>query len=518
MTETIIGPGGTPPPAADESAAPAHESQQIVANRYQLLEQLAEGGMGVVWRARHLMMGKEFALKRLRPEIGATEEHLRRFEREAQAASMLNHPHCISVTDFGRESDGSFFLVMELLRGHSLASLLETHPRLTWARAANLARQVLEALSHAHARGVVHRDLKPENVFLVEQDDGADYVKIVDFGIAKIASPHESDAVLTQAGFVFGTPEYISPEQAAGEGADARADLYALGVIFYEMLAGRRPFESDSKVELVSMHLTRPVPSLGDAAPPAFAALIMRALSKRREDRFADANEFLRGLDDAVADPGRVPALRRPSNWRGLGALLVVLLVVVVALAMARRMRAKDSVASLPATMISRCAAVRDLYAAKRHAEALDSHRAALHDCFGDEVLLASAEALVPDKTLGERALAVLADSGEPAIPALARLATSKNPARRQAAVAALQSLNAGDRYDRVVSLSLDLQQLPTCIRRREALRKLVAMGDARALPEIRKALEKRAGFLGFDTPNQCLEKEARAAIKSLGG
>ncbi len=278
-----------------------------------MLAPIGRGGMGAVYRVEHLMMKKELALKLLHPELGRLDEVAKRFEREAEAAARLDHPNIIGVTDFGRTPDGQLFLAMELLHGPSLAEVIRPDGQagkpLGTERSLRVIKQVLKALDHAHASGIVHRDLKPENIVLIERDGERDIVKLLDFGIAKITSGEsDSKEVLTQAGVVFGTPEYLSPEQALGEEADGRADLYAAGVMLYEMLTGRRPFEAESKVEVLSMHLTRDALPMHKVAPQAavpvaLERVVEHAMAKKRAERFADANAFLHALDEG--EPAR---------------------------------------------------------------------------------------------------------------------------------------------------------------------------------------------------------------------
>jgi serine/threonine-protein kinase len=283
----------------------------VVGERYRIVSRIGIGGMGAVYRAEHTMMRRDLAIKVLLPELGGKEEFARRFEREAESASRLDHPNIITVTDFGHTADGSLFLVMEFLAGESLTRAISRGPMST-ARALNIIRQVLRALDHAHAAGVVHRDLKPDNIMLVERDGQPDVVKILDFGIAKVTEPLSGKArsgeALTQAGVIFGTPEYLSPEQALGEPVDPRADIYAAGVILYEMLAGRRPFESEDKVKIISMHLAHAPPRVRDVNPAIdlpvpLEQAVLQALEKSREHRFATAAAFLQALEDAETPP-----------------------------------------------------------------------------------------------------------------------------------------------------------------------------------------------------------------------
>ena len=276
--------------------------------------------MGAVYRAEHTMMRRDLAIKVLLPELGGKEEFARRFEREAESASRLTHPNIITVTDFGRTPEGSLFLVMEFLAGESLSRGDRRRGRCRRRARSAIMRQILRALEHAHAAGVVHRDLKPENIMLVERDGQRDVVKILDFGIAKVTQPQSGGEALTQAGVIFGTPEYLSPEQALGEAVDARADIYAAGVILYEMLAGRRPFESEDKVKIISMHLSHAPPRIRDVNPTVDVPLpleqaVMQAMEKTREHRFATATAFLQALDDAEAPTEASGAYRTHAAW-----------------------------------------------------------------------------------------------------------------------------------------------------------------------------------------------------------
>jgi tetratricopeptide (TPR) repeat protein len=275
----------------------------VLGDRYLILSRLGVGGMGAVYRAQHTTLKRDLAIKVLLPEFGGKDEFVRRFEREAESASRLAHPNIISVTDFGRTPDGLLFLAMEYLDGRSLTSLIREGP-LGVPRALGIARQILAGLNRAHGAGVVHRDLKPDNIMLIERDGTRDFVKILDFGIAKVTDPEPGREALTQAGMVFGTPEYLSPEQALGDKIDARADLYAFGVILFEMLIGKRPFESEDKVRIISMHLSHAVPRFATANPAvevplALEDVVMQTLDKQRDNRFSSASALLTALDEA---------------------------------------------------------------------------------------------------------------------------------------------------------------------------------------------------------------------------
>lgn len=269
---------------------------RVLADKYRIEERISEGGMGAVYRATHVLMGKTVAIKVLRPALAADEKVVARFTREARAASRLAHPHAITVMDFG-EDDGLVFLVMEYLQGRTLKELIREEGPLPMDRVVEIARQIAEALDAAHAQGVVHRDLKSDNIMLVEMNGGRDWVKVVDFGIAKIMEP--TDPELTAPNLVIGTPHYMSPEQCSRSTVDARSDIYSLGVIIYEMLTGHVPFTADSPTEVLLKHLRESPPAIREerpALPVAVDRVVMRALAKRPEERFQTAGELASAL------------------------------------------------------------------------------------------------------------------------------------------------------------------------------------------------------------------------------
>ena len=267
----------------------------VLAGTYRLDALIGEGGMGAVFRGRDVLQRIDVAIKVLHPDFSRDPELSRRFEREAKSAKRLNHPNCIQVIEFGETADGMKYLVMQLLEGTELQNIVDgaVEP----ARAVDLILQVLRGLEHAHTQGVIHRDLKPQNIFVTRENDGSQVLKLVDFGIAKIVTGDGAQEQMTRAGMVFGTPQYMSPEQALGVEIDARADLYAVGILLYQLVTGRLPFNSDDPVALIRMQVSTEPPQLPDAVPKELTAIIMRLLAKQKDQRFPDARTVRMALE-----------------------------------------------------------------------------------------------------------------------------------------------------------------------------------------------------------------------------
>ena len=287
----------------------------LLADRYRIDALVGEGGMGKVYAAEHVLMRKRLAVKVLRRELTSVPEVVARFEREAMAAGNIEHPNVAAATDFGKLPDGAVFLVLEFVSGRSLRDEI-ARGAMQVDRALHVARQISSALSAAHAQGIVHRDLKPENVMLVEKGGDPDFVKVLDFGIAKVplgdaAGAQKAGNPITKAGMVFGTPEYMAPEQALGQNVDGRADLYALGVIFFEMLSGVRPFSSQSSVGILGQQLSKPTPTFAERSPglivpPAAEQIAHKLLARDASERFQTAPELSRAIDALLAPiPGQ---------------------------------------------------------------------------------------------------------------------------------------------------------------------------------------------------------------------
>jgi hypothetical protein len=287
---------------------------RVLAGRYRIEALLGMGGMGAVYRAEHVHMRKAVAVKILHREMTQLPEVVARFEREAVAAARITHPNVAAATDFGRLDDGSFYLALEFVEGRSLGQLIKKEGALAEGRALGIARQIAEALAAAHAAGVVHRDLKPENVMLVSREGQPEFVKVLDFGIAKLRFESTGDQPLTQMGVVFGTPEYMSPEQAQGLEVDARADLYTLGVILYEMLAGASPFHHEDLVVVLTRQITVDPPPLPEHVSPATRELVTKLLKKNPSQRWALASEVRERIDTLLAlGPASAPLLVPPA-------------------------------------------------------------------------------------------------------------------------------------------------------------------------------------------------------------
>jgi serine/threonine-protein kinase len=287
---------------------------ETLLEQFRVVEQIGVGGMGTVYRAHQTTVGRQVAIKVLRPELARDEQAVLRFEREARLTTALDHPNLVRVFLSGRLPDGRLYIVMELLEGQSLADELERHGAPSLDRAVIMIMKLCAGLGAVHEAGVIHRDIKPENVYLVRRGRDDDFVKLVDFGVARVLDG--VGPATTQSGRVFGTAAYISPEAATGDETDHRSDIYSLGVLSYQLLTGELPFEGSSVGSVLMQHVHEPAPFLqtrgvGARVPHELASVIMRALSKVPDERQQTLAEFLDSLAEAAGNAGLLNDARR---------------------------------------------------------------------------------------------------------------------------------------------------------------------------------------------------------------
>ena len=288
-------------------AAPDPRVGTTLDGKYRLDTFLGRGGMGSIYRGTHLMLDKPVAVKLINPDLVTSTGVVRRFQREARAASNLSHPNIAAAYDLGQTPDGTLYIAMELVSGESLKDAIRLGGPMAPARIVHILRQVASALAAAHAGGIIHRDLKPQNIMLAREPDGSETAKLLDFGIAKTFN--DAATHLTTTGLVLGTPQYMSPEQAAGRAIDGRSDLYSLGIILFEMLVGEVPFNDPSTPAVLVKHLTEAAPLPSRRRPdltisPALELIVLQCLEKDPAARFQSANEFAAALDAAVGTLG----------------------------------------------------------------------------------------------------------------------------------------------------------------------------------------------------------------------
>ena len=289
-----------------------------IAGQFKIVQRIGSGGMGSVYKAEQPEMNRFVAIKILHPRYLSRPDLVSRFRREARAMSHLSHPNTARVFLYGQLDDGACYFVMEYLEGRNIAQLVRAEGPMDPMRAIHVMQQVCGALEEAHKQGIIHRDLKPENIFLTSQGGIIDYPKVLDFGLAKVTEREmrPGSLILTQEGMVFGTPEFMSPEQARGEKLDGRSDIYSLGVIMYEMLTGKLPFDAKQPMDYINLHMNAQPISLaqrvpGRSFPAGLEDVLMRCLAKRPEDRFQTASQFGEALK-AVASGTPLP--KGPSS------------------------------------------------------------------------------------------------------------------------------------------------------------------------------------------------------------
>lgn len=304
-----------------KEATAADRIGQLIAGRYKIQAVIGHGGFSAVYRAQHMATSDQVAIKVLRTDIQGAQDVVARFRQEAKQTSKLKHPNTVRVFDFGQMDDGNLFLAMEFLEGSTLSALLRKESPLQPARLIHIAVQVLKALSEAHAKGLVHRDLKPDNIFLQTVHGEPDFVKVLDFGIAKSLSG-DTATDMTSTGAIIGTPRYMSPEQARGQVVDHRTDLYSLAIILHEGLSGIAPFLAESPMSMLFRRVQEEPPRVHDelvlATPSGVCDVVLKALSREAAERFASADEMAAALQEGLKTAAIAPsAVGRPANLGG---------------------------------------------------------------------------------------------------------------------------------------------------------------------------------------------------------
>jgi len=336
----------------------------VFQDRYRIQCEVGRGSFGIVYATEDLQNGQTVAVKILLPWTRTNESLRHRLKREAKLTRMLKSPHAVRVLDLEEIPGGELYIVMEFLAGEELSQTLKREKRLPPDRAAEIARQTLEALGEAHALGVIHRDMKPHNIFICRDAYGSDMVKVLDFGIAKVAGTEDGTGLaettrLTSPGGVLGTPPYMSPEQCRGESLTPASDFYSLGIVLYELVTGQLPFDDPNAVQVLMLHNTAPLPPLpAEIAHTALGRAITRSLEKDPRARFQSASEFVAALDPTsvlpaantaaisgpaiqAASPNFVPPVQNPSQvpkprkaprsaWSGLRPYLIALVILIL--------------------------------------------------------------------------------------------------------------------------------------------------------------------------------------------
>jgi tRNA A-37 threonylcarbamoyl transferase component Bud32 len=491
---------------------------RVIENRYEVLELLGEGGMGAVYVAEHRKLKKRVAIKVIHSRFLGNREVSVRFAREAMAASRIDHPHIVGVHDYGTFDDGGAYLVMQLVQGESLYRRLDSGP-IGWRTAAAMGAEVADALAAAHAAGIVHRDLKPENILLEPRDDGTLLARVLDFGVARVAlgeeeGPREAAAGLnlTRLGTVVGTPGYMAPEQATGEAVDARADLYALGVVLWETIAGKLLFHDRELTRVLHRQLLEAPERLDRIVPglaPGLADLVASMLAQNPEDRPVSANvvrDRLRQHAYAAGDV-RVP---RTIERRGDATAETVLARASQPLQKARELAQRRPWSALAAVGVALAMALS----------------------IGLVMALSiggTGESVVADGSLAKLVGEKLDRPSPPAIvretprvtppPADDDLAQLFEPANRRVRRAAAERVLAREDLPPYAAAVASLELANGCRTRSAALEEIRGLGDPRALPAVQRlasAPRNGCGFLGLGDCYDCIRGDLSRTLAAL--
>jgi serine/threonine-protein kinase len=487
---------------------------RVLDDRYRVDRLLGEGGMGAVFVAEHLALHKEVALKVVRAELAGNGEVATRFAREAMATAQFEHPHVASAIDYGTLPEGGAYFVMQLVRGKSLRALLARDKKLPWRRVCNLLAQVADALSAAKQSGIVHRDLKPDNILVESREDGSELAKVLDFGIARVA-PREGNAPegaqanreLTRVGTVMGTPGYMAPEQAVGDRVDHRADLYALGVMLWECIAGRELWIGEDLTTVVARQMTEVVPSLalhGDpTVPEALDTLVQKLTSRLPNDRPDSAGDVRDSLRTFAMGPDR-PQAHQSSAFE-----------VVMDQARDRLTRASAAFKTLPPARKARVVGLGTVVVAVL---------VGLSFILPPRTQLAQTQnqADTANQSIWEGVVEAVKPA--PEVPkelegSLTTLIEGKTSRARRDAGQALLSYGAQDKIAEPIKILAELEVVSTCKGRREAIERALEDPDPRFLPPIRRRHEARrtgCGFLGFEDCFSCNRADLKRAFEQL--
>lgn len=520
---------------------------QTLNGRYRVISLIGTGGMSAVYRAEHVQLGRAVALKVLNAEMATHPEAMARFEREALVSAKIQHQHVVCASDSGRLADGSLYLVLELVPGHSLRELINAEGQLPVARALLICAQIADALDAAHRMGVVHRDLKPSNVMLLGRDDQREFVKVLDFGMAREQGTTVQGEGLTRTGRIFGTPEYMAPEQARGEKVDERADLYALGAIAYEMLAGRPLFQAPDLLALLIKHIQEQPLPLPPEIPEPVSRLVLSLLEKEPDRRPKTARQVSRSMNRLAADPNRLSRPPSPAGpVRGPRArLAAVALGVAVVLAgvllwawpkgsapvpRAENMAqpaapaqapsvtepASEPVAELPPPDGSAELALgAQLVAEGEYARGLDAFVKALDlqpAASDNPELLAAVRRAADNSVVRERALELAAKRlGASGVDLLIDVWAVKNPKlpAPRSARKWLDSAAVRKAARPAAALALEIRAAKTCNAVRALLPRMKEHGDERSATPLRRyRVSNGCGFLGFGDCHKCLRRD----------